>query len=138
VTPKVKGQIWTNRYLTTQRTKSDAELNQGMRQMTIGMQFRPRIPGPQTIVRRSTNRFYAPKGSRPMGSRMSAPQYQKQPFRRLQYNQMSCCPSSRIRPNNSWIRGIPVPPKPPKHIRQTPFPSMVRTPGTLSHTGPRY
>jgi hypothetical protein len=123
-----------NRY---QKSKSNAEMNQCMRRVTIGMQFRPRIPGQQTIVQRSTNRFYAPTCSRPMGSRMSAPQYQKQPFRRP-YNQMSCCPSSRIRPNNSWIRGIPVPPKPPKHIRQTPFPSMVRTPGTLPHTGPRY
>jgi hypothetical protein len=50
----------------------------------------------------------------------------------------SCCPSSRIRPNNSWVRGTPVPPEPPKHIRQTPFSSIVRTPGTLPHTGPRY
>ncbi len=49
-----------------------------------------------------------------MASQMPAPQYLKQPFRRGLYNQMSSVPPSRIRPDDSWIRGPPprVRPKP--------------------------
>jgi hypothetical protein len=40
----------------SQKSKTDEELNQGLRQTTTGMQFRPRILGPQTIVQRLKNR----------------------------------------------------------------------------------
>jgi hypothetical protein len=38
-------------------SKTNVEMNQSFRQMTTGIPFRPRIPGPQTIVQRPTNRF---------------------------------------------------------------------------------
>ncbi len=97
----------------SQKSKSNPELNRGLRQMITGMQLRARIPGPQTIVQRPTNRFLS----------QSYPQPMVRPINRDLYNRWALTSPSLRRPNSLWIRGPPpiVPPEPPEHLRPTPL-----------------
>ncbi len=81
----------------SQKSKSNSELNRGLRQMITRMQFRPRIPGQQTIAQRPTNRSRS----------QSDPQRMIRPINRDLYNRWVLTPPSLRRPNSSWIRGPP-------------------------------
>ncbi len=100
----------------SQKSKSNTQLNPGFRQITTGMQLRPRIPGLQTIVQRPTNRFLS----------KSYPQRMVRPINRDLYNRWALTSPSLRRPNSLWIRRPPpiVPSEPLEHLRPTPLPQQ--------------
>ncbi len=94
---QIKWRKWRTR---PQNSKINAQINQSFRQMTTGMQFRPRIPGPQTIVQRL----------------------------QIDSKHRQLCDKWRIKfivQTIKWIRGPSLtppltpllPPKPPNHLR---------------------